>query len=93
MGACLGKNNNVIIKDIKKDFNNENNSYALKSKKYISSPSLDHQFQELNISKYTNLIVSSENNPNILDITNVRSYDSNIYYNNDSFKEILELFN
>lgn len=93
MGACLGKNNNVTIRDLKKDFNSENNSSTLKSKKYLSSPSLDYQFRELNIIKYANPIVSSENNPNILDITDVRSDDSNIYYNNDSFKEILELFN
>ena len=93
MGACLGKNNNITIRDLKKDFNNENNSSTLKCKKFVSSPSLDFQFQELNIFKYPCPIFSSENNPDILDITDVRSDDSNINYNNNTFKEILELFN
>ena len=93
MGACLGKNNKIIIRDLKKDFNNKNNSSTLKCKKFLSSPSLDFQFQELNKIKYPHSISSLENNPNILDITDVRSDDSNINYNNNTFKEVLELFN
>ena len=104
MGACLGRNNNITIKDSRNRFDdndsdnvNHNDEGILKGQKYISSNSLNllgSHFQEFNKYKNNNIILYPDNNPNNLDITNVISDYSIIDNNNNTtFKEILELFN
>ena len=100
MGACLGKNNEITVKGIKKGINNNKNNKNKsipKRKKFIATLSLDKMcihFQEIN--KYNNNlpILYSENNPNILDITDViNEYSHEDNRNNTTSEEILELFN
>jgi hypothetical protein len=106
MGACLGKNNNITVNDIQKGINNKDNNKNEKTpkfnrKKFIATISLDKmciQFQEINKFKNNLPILYSENNPNILDITEVINEGSNNSNNEDNrnnttFEEILELFN
>ena len=104
MGACLGRNNNITIKDSRNRFDdndsdnvNHNDERILKGQKYISSNSLNllgSHFQEFNKNKNNNTSLYPGNNPNNLDITNVISDYSIIDNNNNTtFKEILELFN
>ena len=106
MGACLGRNNNITIKDSRNRFDdndsdnvNHNDEGILKGQKYISSNSLNllgSHFQEFNKykNKNNNTNLYPDNNPNNLDITNVISDYSIIDNNNNTtFKEILELFN
>ena len=113
MGACIGRRNNIIVKDLKKEKKNKKNNKkiknnnkkakklpsSLKYKKFITSPSLDKlgsHFQGLNKFKNNHhLLHHANNNPNLLDITEVKSDDHshNDKHNDSTFKEILELFN
>ena len=101
MGACLGKNNNIIVNDLRKrELNNNINSKklpALKTKKYIASPSLEKlgiHFQELHKFKNNNPLLHSNNHSNISELTAVKSDYSDLdNHNNSTFQEILELLN
>ena len=106
MGACLGKNNNITIKDLRNRFDdndNDNDNFhhnderILNGQQYISSTSLNlfgSHFQEFNKNKNNNTNLFPDYNPNNLYITNIIG-DYSIIDNNDNttFKELLELFN